>query len=265
MSAHTATTKQVERRRPESRSDTELFQQLRGLAEDEACREEIATALVHRYSWMVHWAANRYSRRGELTEELEQVGYLGLVEAIDRFDPDRGVQFASFARPTILGELRRHFRDHRRWIRLPRKIQELKLRLNEATEYLTHATGRTPTPAELAVYLDASVEDLTEALATDDGFTPLSLDHPLGSDDGASYLDSLATDGDLSDVVDHASLWPLIQQLPAREQHMLLLRFYGNKSQSEIADQLGVSQMHISRLLHQTLTTLRSQLTGSPS
>lgn len=250
--------------RHDNRSDAELFQQLRALAEHDPGREPIAATLVARYTWLVHWAVNRYRGRGEQTEELEQVGYLGLVEAIDRFDPDRGVEFVSYARPTVLGEIRRHFRDRRRWVRLPRKIQDLKLQLGAATEHLTHTTGRTPTPAELAAHLDVDVDDVTEALATDDAFAPLSLDTPFGDDgDASTYLDILIDDADhdLDDIVDSEALWPLIGRLPAREQEMLLLRFYGNKTQSDIAKRLGISQMHVSRLLQQTLTRLRTQLT----
>lgn len=243
-------------------TDHELFDQLAAGGLDEDGRERIYELLVERYRWLVRWAVNRYANRGEQLEELEQIGYLGLVEAIQRFDVHRGFDFVTFARPTVLGEIRRHFRDGRRWVRLPRRIQELKLDIRDATEELTQRTGRQPTAADLAEHLQTSEALVTEALGADDAFTPLSLDAPVGDeDDGATQLDTLGEDdAQLEEVVDSESLWPLLEKLPDREQEMVLLRFYGNKTQSDIADRLGISQMHVSRLLSRTLESLRRDL-----
>ncbi|MPY80656.1 MAG: SigB/SigF/SigG family RNA polymerase sigma factor [Actinophytocola sp.] len=244
------------------RTDAELFQVLATIGDDEPTRERVYELLVQRYGWLVRWAVNRYAGRGEQAEELEQVGYLGLVEAIQRFDAERGVDFVTYARPTVLGEIRRHFRDGRRWVRLPRKIQELKMQIKGATEELSQETGHLPSSAELAVRLDTSEDLVNEALGADDAFTPLSLDAPIGDDEeGTTHMDAMGgDDAKLDDVVDTESLWPLLEKLPEREQEMVLLRFYGNKTQSDIADRLGISQMHVSRLLSQTLATLRKDL-----
>lgn len=242
--------------------DKQLFERLAGDELDDEGRARAYELLVERYQWLVRWAANKYANRGEQVEELEQVGYLGLVEAIQRFDVYRGFDFVTFARPTVLGEIRRHFRDGRRWVRLPRKIQELKLDIKDATEELSQETGHLPSAAELAEHLQTDEGLVTEALGADDAFTPLSLDAPLGDDEeGATHLDAMgADDADLDEIIDTESLWPLLEKLPEREQQMLLLRFYGNKTQSDIADRLGISQMHVSRLLSQTLETLRRDL-----
>ncbi|MQA01926.1 MAG: SigB/SigF/SigG family RNA polymerase sigma factor [Streptosporangiales bacterium] len=242
-------------------TDAELFGQLASAA-DEGAKERAREVMVERYSWLVRWAVNRYTGRGEQTEELDQVGYLGLMEAIQRFDAGRGVDFVTFARPTVLGEIRRHFRDSRRWVRLPRRIQELKMQIKEASEQLCQERGHQPSAAELAAHLETSERAVEEALATDDTFSPLSLDAPVSDEEeAATYLDTLSDDDqDLESVVDTESLWPLVERLPEREQEMVLLRFYGNKTQSDIADQLGISQMHVSRLLNQTLRSLREEL-----
>ncbi|MQA02456.1 MAG: SigB/SigF/SigG family RNA polymerase sigma factor [Streptosporangiales bacterium] len=242
--------------------DEELFARLDDRT-DATERERIFDELVRRYDWLVRWAARRYANRGEDVEELQQVGYVGLVEAIDRFDAARGVDFVSFARPTVLGEIRRHFRDRRRWIKVPRRLQELKARINAATDELTQRYGRPPTVADLAAELDVDEDEISDALAADDTFAPMSLDTPLDTADGdtPTRLDALAVeDGGFDDLVVSEALWPLLDRLPAREQEMVLLRFYGNKTQVQIADQLGISQMHVSRLLQQTLAALRAEL-----
>lgn len=243
-------------------TDTELFERLRQLGDDTAERDRICTELIRRYGFLVRWAVKRYAHGSEQAEELAQVGYLGLVEAIDRFDPTRGVEFTSFARPTVLGEIRRHFRDGRRWVRLPRRIQELKLRIKEAADRLYQENGRRPSTVELAAELGVSEADVDEALGTDDGFAPLSLDAPV--DDGeetTTHLELLGeTDSDLEGIVDSESVWPLLEDLPARERQLVLLRFFGNKTQTEIANRLGISQMHVSRLLDRTLRRLRDEL-----
>lgn len=243
-------------------TDTELFECLRDDTVGDAVHERASELLVMRYDWLVRWATNRYAGRGEQRDELSQVGYLGLVEAVQRFDPGRGVDFVTFARPTVLGEIRRHFRDGRRWIRLPRRIQELKMRIREATDDLYQELGHPPSVQEVADYLEVATGEVEEAMGTDDMFTPVSLDTPIGEEDDApTPAETIGEDDvDLEDVVDSESLWPLLDRLPEREREMVLLRFFGNKTQSEIAEHLGISQMHVSRLLSRTLRSLRDDL-----
>ncbi|MBO0892152.1 MAG: SigB/SigF/SigG family RNA polymerase sigma factor [Acidothermales bacterium] len=243
-------------------TDTELFERLQRSDVNAAERDRVCTELVRRYRFLVRWAVKRYAHGAEQAEEISQVGYLGLVEAIDRFDPARGVEFTSFARPTVLGEIRRHFRDGRRWVRLPRRIQELKLRIKDASDRLYQVNGRAPSAAELADELGVPRADVEEAMGTDDGFAPLSLDAPV--DDGeetTTHVELLgAPDPGIDGVVDTEAVWPLLEELPERERELVLLRFFGNKTQTEIADRLGISQMHVSRLLDRTLRRLHDEL-----
>jgi RNA polymerase sigma-B factor len=242
--------------------DEDLF---RAYAEaDPQARERLTEVIVERYSGLVRWLASRYAGRGVDGDELRQVGFVGLMKAINRFDPDRGVEFASFARPTVQGEIQRHFRDKRRWIRLPRRLQEMKAVLREATETLTHQLGRAPTVAELATHLAVDEELVIEALTADDTFNPVSLD-AFGSDeegeDNRSPLDALGElDPRLDLMIDTETLRPLLAALPDRERMIIQLRFFGECTQSEIAGRLGISQMHVSRLLSKTLRTLREQM-----
>jgi RNA polymerase sigma-B factor len=243
-------------------SDEELF---RAYSEaDPRERERLTEHLVERYSGLVRWLASRYAGRGVDADELRQVGFVGLMKAINRFDPDRGVEFASFARPTVQGEIQRHFRDKRRWIRLPRRLQEMKAVLREATETLTHELGRAPTVAELSSRLAVDEELVIEALTADDTFNPISLD-AFGADDegdeSRSPLDALGADDPRLDLmIDTQTLRPLLAALPERERMIIQLRFFGECTQSEIAAKLGISQMHVSRLLSKTLRALREQM-----
>jgi RNA polymerase sigma-B factor len=241
--------------------DDELFRALRDATP--AQREAIQDLLVRRHSGLVRWLASRYANRAVDSDELQQVGFVGLVLAIQRFDPDRGSDFTAFAKPTVQGEIRRYFRDKRRWIRLPRRLQETKAALREATDTLTHELGRAPTVDELAAQLAVSPDLVLEALTADDAFSPLSLDAPMASDEDGSY--SIAeTVGDSEPrydlLTDWESLKPLLQSLPERERRILQLRFFEDRTQSEIGAELGLSQMHISRLLAATLAKLRTQL-----
>jgi RNA polymerase sigma-B factor len=242
-------------------SDDELFRALASAEADE--KEWIQELLVRRYDGLVRWLAGRYAGRAVENAELCQVGHVGLVLAIQRFDPDRGFDFASFAKPTVQGEIRRYFRDKRRWIRLPRRLQETKAVLREATESLTHELGRAPTVAELAERLAVSPELVLEAMTADDAFAPSSLDASMGSDgeDTFTIADILgAEDNSIDLMVDRESVRPLIAALPPREQRILHLRFFADKTQAEIGQDLGISQMHVSRLLSRTLASLRQQM-----
>jgi len=243
-------------------TDTELFEQLRCAGDDAAERDRICTELVQRYGFLVRWAVRRYAHGSEHAEELAQVGYLGLVEAIDRFDPSRGVEFSSYARPTVLGEIRRHFRDGRRWVRLPRRMQELKLRIKDAGDRLYQENGHPASAAELTAALGVPQADIEEALGTDDAFAPLSLDAPVDIDDETTtHMELLGgADPSIDGIVDSEAVWPLLDELPTRERELVLLRFFGNKTQTEIAKRLGISQMHVSRLLTRTLRLLHDRM-----
>ena len=218
---------------------------------------------MKRYAGVVRAIATRYAYSSADIEELQQVGYVGLVLAIKRFDAERGFEFAAFARPTVAGEVRRHFRDKRRWIRMPRRIQETKAELKSATETLTHDLGRSPTVPELAEHLQLGPELVLEAITADDGFLARSLDAPLGGDDSDSWtleesIGEVDTRFDL--VLDVSTLAPLVARLSERDRRILQLRFGEDLSQSDIGRQLGYSQMHISRILTQTFDTLREGL-----
>ncbi|MGQ0625571.1 MAG: SigB/SigF/SigG family RNA polymerase sigma factor [Sporichthyaceae bacterium] len=244
-----------------SASDVELFQAMVGAGP--ADRERIQEILVLRHTGLVKWLAAQYANKAVEVEELRQVGYLGLVLAIQRYDVERGHDFTSFARPTVQGEIRRYFRDKRRWIRLPRRLQETKAAIRASSEVLVHELGRQPRVEEIAAHADLPVELVSEAIAADDTFAPLSLDAPMGSDGDESFTicDTLGeNDSRLELIVNCDAVRPLIAELPDREKRMLLMRFYEDKTQSEIGAELGISQMHVSRLLSRTLDNLRGQL-----
>jgi len=208
----------------------------------------------------VGWLAARYAGRGVDLEELRQVAYVGLMLAIGRFDPDRGSPFVAFARPTVQGELQRHFRDRRRWIRLPRRLQETKAAIEPAREELVHTLGRWPTTGELAVFLALEEDAVREAMAADDTFALRPLDEPLG-DDGVFLTDLLgAPDPRLDLVLDRHLLRGLLAGLPVRDREIVQLSFFADRTQVEIGELLGISQMHVSRLLKQTLCSLRRQM-----
>ncbi|HUR74824.1 MAG TPA: SigB/SigF/SigG family RNA polymerase sigma factor [Sporichthya sp.] len=241
-------------------SDADLFA---GLAADgahaAACREQ----LVQRYGRLATSCARRYVARGENEEDLRQVAYVGLLEAMRRFDATRGVSFEFFARPTILGHLRRHFRDSRRWVRIPRRLQELAAEAKEAREVLSAQHYRAPTLTELAEHLGADECEVAEALAADQFFAPASLDAPVSSDDaeGACRGDLLgAPDPRLDLVVGWTALSPLIDRLPPREREILISVFWHDETQAVVGARVGISQMQVSRLLTRTLRELREQL-----
>ena len=208
-----------------------------------------------------HLAA-RFRNRGEPFDDLVQVANLALIKATDGFDPDRGVSFSSYAVPFIAGELKRHFRDKTWHVRVPRRLQELSLQINRATDELTQRLGRSPTIADLAKHLEIGEEETIEALEAAGAYHSLSLDAPAGGEDGASTLvDLIGTeDTELAEVDARVALPPLLATLPAREQRILAMRFYGNLTQSQIAAEMGISQMHVSRLITKALTSLRAQL-----
>ncbi|HEY2831040.1 MAG TPA: SigB/SigF/SigG family RNA polymerase sigma factor [Sporichthyaceae bacterium] len=236
-----------------------LFRALRA-TDDGRERERIQEELVRRHNGLVRWLAAKYNNPAVEFSDLVQVGYLGLVQAIRRFDPDRGSDFISFARPTVQGEIRRYFRDKRRWIRLPRKLQDTKLALRQATEELTHQLGRGPTVAELAAHLKVDEELVLEVMTVDDAYSPHSLDAALGENesDPGTLADTLgALDTQMDVVVDRMSVRPLLAALPERDRRILHLRFFEDMTQGQIAEVVGLSQMHVSRLLTRILNELR--------
>jgi RNA polymerase sigma-B factor len=204
--------------------------------------------------------ARRYRGRGEPLEDLEQVARLGLVKAIDRYDPARG-SFTAYAVITISGEIKRHFRDKTWGVHVPRRIQDLCLEVGHASMLLTTELSRTPTVAELAANLRVSEAAVREAQESSAGYSPASLNAPAGGDGAGELGDRLGgADLDLESVDDKLTVASLLLRLPPRERRMLALRFYGNRTQAEIAAELGISQMHVSRLLSRALSWLREAM-----
>jgi RNA polymerase sigma-B factor len=248
---------------PEQRERSrELLLALSKLAEDDPARGPLRDELVERHLPLVEYLARRFAGRGEPLDDLVQVATIGLIKAIDRFDPDRGVEFSTYATPTIAGEVKRHFRDKGWAVRVPRRLQELKLALTRAGADLTQLLGRSPTVAELATHLQLSEEDVLEGLESAHAYSTVSLDAPdSDEEDGPAVADSLGMVDDALEGVEYReSLKPLLEALPSREKRILVLRFFGGMTQSQIAAELGISQMHVSRLLARTLARLREGL-----
>jgi RNA polymerase sigma-B factor len=225
-------------------------------AELEAAREDLVRYCLPFAGRM----ARRYRGRGEYLEDLEQVARLGLVKAVDRYDPERG-SFTAYAVITISGELKRHFRDRTWGVHVPRRVQDLSLEVGHASMLLTSTLARTPTVGELADRLGVPEAAVLEAVESAAGYSPASLNAPVAEDGALEFGDLLGdVDGDLESVTDKLTVTDLLLRMPARERRMLALRFYGNRTQAEIADELGISQMHVSRLLSRALTWLREAM-----
>lgn len=239
-----------------------LFAELATLDKDDPRRERLREILVEEHLPLVRHFARRFSNRGEPFDDLLQVGTLGLIAAIDRFDPTRGVEFLSFAVPTITGEIKRHFRDQGWSVRVPRRLQELHLSLNAAVSELAQKNGHAPNPSELAEHLGIPRAEVLEGLAVANAYRSSSLDERLsGEEDSPTLAATLGEeDAALEGVEYRESLQPLLATIPARERRILILRFFGNMTQSQIAADIGISQMHVSRLLSQTLAKLREGL-----
>jgi RNA polymerase sigma-B factor len=217
-------------------------------------------ALIERFMPLARSLARRYDRSSEPFDDLVQVACLGLVKAVDRFDVDRGHAFASFAVPTILGELKRYFRDSGWSVHVPRGPQERALKVDEAQQRLTNRTGRAPTVSEIAEYLELSMEDVLGALQAAQAYDALSLDAPRPSRDGDSqtYGESLGEEDDRYALVEaDVTVAAALRHLPERERRVLQLRFVEDLTQTEIAKRVGVSQMQVSRLLRRALDHLR--------
>src|SRR5436305_2312189 len=223
---------------------------------DKALRDEIVASQVG----LAEYLARRFANRGEPLDDLIQVASVGLLKAVDRFDPGRGLEFSTSATPTIVGELKRHFRDKGWAVRVPRRVQELHLRLGKVVSTLSQDLGRSPTIGEIAERAGASEEEVLEAMEAGRAYRFASLDAPgaSGDDENQSLASQLGEDDPLMQGIEHrVALSPLIAELPRREQVILHLRFFEGLTQSEIAGRLGISQMHVSRLLARSLAKLR--------
>ncbi len=239
----------------------ELFVQFRDDSTSPASRTVARDGLVHLHLPLVEHCARRFRNRGEPFEDLVQVGTIGLIKSIDRFDSDRGVEFSTYATPTIIGEIKRYFRDKGWAIRVPRRLQELRMQIGAATAELTQSLGRSPTPRELAESIGCSVEEIVEGIESSNAYSTLSLDATDDDDGSPSMLDAIGMDDEALEHVEiRESIKPLLDRLDPREKKILLLRFFRNMTQSQIAEEIGVSQMHVSRLLSRTLTHLRTSL-----
>ena len=220
--------------------------------------------LVEEHAPLAHFLASRFANRGEQRDDLVQVALVGLFKAVERFDPGRGLQFSTFATPTILGELKRHFRDRGWAVRVPRRVQELHLQLGRIVSALGQEEGRSPTPAEVAERAGVSEEAVLEAMEAGSLYRLVSLDGSVTPDDEGGELASCLGDDDPEfERIEHRSeIDELLEALPARERRIVELRFFESMTQSEIAERVGVSQMHVSRLLTRSLERLRREATA---
>jgi RNA polymerase sigma-B factor len=226
---------------------------------DTTVRDEIVGAQVG----LAEYLARRFRNRGEPIEDLIQVALLGLLKAVERFDPARGLEFSTFATPTIVGELKRHFRDKGWAVRVPRRVQELHLRMGSVVNALSQELGRSPTIPEIAARAEVSVDEVLEAMEAGRAYRFSSIDASPGDDEErgtAAATAQLGTDEPGLEEVEHRlMLTPLLESLPKREQMIVQLRFFRGMTQSEIAERLGISQMHVSRLLARSLNQLRDR------
>ncbi|MFE0425073.1 RNA polymerase sigma factor SigF [Streptomyces sp. NPDC058953] len=238
-----------------------MFVELRKLPDGSPERAELRNQLVRMHLPLVEHLARRFRNRGEPLDDLTQVATIGLIKSVDRFDPERGVEFSTYATPTVVGEIKRHFRDKGWAVRVPRRLQELRLSLTTATAELSQLHGRSPTVHELAERLGISEEEVLEGLESANAYSTLSLDVPDTDDESPAVADTLGAEDEALEGVEYReSLKPLLEDLPPREKRILLLRFFGNMTQSQIAQEVGISQMHVSRLLARTLAQLRDKL-----
>jgi RNA polymerase sigma-B factor len=240
-------------------ADREMFEQLAALEAGTPEHEALRAALIERHLPLVIFMARKFADRGEPLDDLIQVGTIGLIKAIDRFEIARGFEFSTFATPTIVGEIKRHFRDKTWAIRVPRRLQELGAAVSKANVELTQKFDRSPTTKEIARHLGVTVDDVAEALEANSAYSTISLD--TGSDDAPTVGESVGSlDEALEGVEYRESLKPLLELLDDREKRILEMRFFKNLSQSQIAAELGISQMHVSRILTKVLIQLREGL-----
>jgi RNA polymerase sigma-B factor len=240
---------------------TELITAFATAPADDPARPALRERAIEGWLPLAQHLARRYGGRGEPLDDLVQVATVGLIKAVDRFQADRGIEFAGFAIPTVLGEIKRHFRDRTWAIRVPRRLQELRLQITATNDALTHSLGRPPTVADIATHLGIGEEDVLEALEGAQAYTAASLSTPLTDTGDTTLGDTLGADDygfELAEL--RIALGPALAELDEREQRILALRFHGNLTQTEIAEQVGISQMHVSRLLSRALAKLRRKL-----
>jgi len=241
-----------------------LFERLAGLEPGTPEHQYVRGTLIELNLALVKFAASRFRSRSEPMDDIIQVGTIGLIKAIDRFDPAREVEFPTFAMPTVVGEIKRFFRDTSWAVRVPRRLQELRLELAKATDQLQQEYDRSPTVAELAARLRIDEQEVLEGMAAANAYTASSLDAPGSGSGGDEELDIALSDrigvedAGIEGIENLESLRPLIAQLPERQRRILALRFVGGLTQSQIGEELGLSQMHVSRLLSRTLARLRA-------
>jgi len=232
-----------------------------GLPADSPDRADLRTQAIEDNLGLPQRLARRFRDRGEPVDDLIQVAMVGLVNAVDGYDPQRGCEFGGYATPTIVGEIRRYFRDKGWRIKVPRRLQELRIQVNRAKVELSQTMAASPTTADIARHLDIDPDDVAEAIEVARLYNPISLSAPAGPDTDLGIADPLGEeDPGMAAVENRESVKPLLAALPERERRILTMRFFHEMTQSQIAAELGISQMHVSRLLAQTLQKLRSQL-----
>ncbi|BCJ54164.1 hypothetical protein Asp14428_56390 [Actinoplanes sp. NBRC 14428] len=240
---------------------SELIAAVAALPSGHPSRAALRDRAIEAWMPLARHLANRYAGRGEPLDDLIQVAVVGLIKAVDRFEADRGVEFAGFAIPTIVGELKRHFRDRTWSIRVPRRLQELRLAITAANNTLSHTLGRSPTVTDVAEHLGVTEEEVLEGLEGSRAYNATSLSTPVNADGSTELGDTLGgEDNAFAEAETRIALGPALAMLDEREQKIITLRFYGNLTQSQIAEQIGISQMHVSRLLTKALAKLRGQL-----
>ncbi|NSW56719.1 MAG: SigB/SigF/SigG family RNA polymerase sigma factor [Armatimonadetes bacterium] len=240
-------------------STNELFVELRRSGDP-----ELRAYLIERHEGLVRHVARDYMSRGESYEDIVSVGHLGLIHAVDRFDPERGTKFATFAVPTIKGEMQRHFRDRTWGLRVPRRIQELSMQARKLSDELAQQLGRAPNYAELAVELGVTEEDVIEAMEVGRQYELLSIEDGGPNEDGNNGLAAIDRAGEEDDALEEIGardeITKALRQLPPREQVIIVLRFFRDMTQQEVGERLGISQMHVSRLQARALRRLRQIL-----
>jgi RNA polymerase sigma-B factor len=250
----------TERSRADRDRTRQLFAELSSSQPGSLRRQQVRDALVEIHLPLVRYLAHRFTGRGEPTDDLLQIGTIGLLQSIDRFEQERGLEFSTFATPNIVGEIKRHFRDRGPMVRVPRRLQELQSEISVGISELSQRLGRAPTVAELAGHLKLSQEQVIEATESARAYSAVPIDVPSATT-GRTIAEGLVeSDTALEHVELRHALRPVLAGLNERERQALLLRFVENKTQSEIAQVLGISQVHVSRLLAKTLADLREQL-----
>ncbi|MFE3443203.1 RNA polymerase sigma factor SigF [Nocardia sp. NPDC059180] len=238
-----------------------LFTRLGTIETGTAAYIALRDELINRCIPLADHIARKFSGRGEPFDDLTQVARVGLVHAVDRFDVERGSNFLSFAVPTIMGEVRRYFRDNTWAMRVPRRVKETHLRIGAAVDSLSQTLGRSPTAKEIAAELEVDPDEVTQAVIAGNAYQPTSIDAAsVGRDTDASLLDTLGEEESQFDrVEEYVAIRPLLDGLPERERRILTMRFFESMTQTQIAQHMGISQMHVSRILAKTLARLREQ------